>query len=293
MTNTIRARLTSLFPGPEKERLRQGIDEAWADFDHQIRCYGRKRLETSWAQSAVHNLLDAEQKLAAGKTAPGWISTHAAQRAILSNPENPERAVRAAVALRREKEKVTGWRANVITDLIGDSNGCTPVDIAKHQRHIVEALAVRDDYFRNNYFKISLRRRHLIQVACFLWFGILACVVASYRGVLPPPYDDRQQVLLVVLFGILGACLSVAQGLLASDVSARIPAQQTGAFVVWVRPAIGAAAALMALAVLDSRFLTLDTSLPGVTYLFAFAAGYSERFIVGAIEKMNPGKKSD
>jgi hypothetical protein len=285
MINTIRARLTSFFFQKE-ERLRQGIDEAWADFDHQIRCYGRKQLESSWAQSAVHNLLDAEQKLAAGKTEQGWISTHAAQRAILSNPENPERAVRAAVALRHEAEKVTGWRAKAITDLLGNSNGCIPVD----QQLIVEAIAVRDDYFRNNYFKISLRRRHLVQVACFLWTGILACVVASFYKLLPAPYHNGNQVFLVVLFGILGACLSVGQGLLASDVSARIPAQQAGAFVVWVRPAIGAAAALMALALLDSRFLSLDTSAPGVTYLLAFAAGYSERFIVGAIEKINPGK---
>jgi hypothetical protein len=49
----------------------------------------------------------------------------------------------------------------------------------------------------------------------------------------------------VILAGILGAGVSVAQSLLSTDVSAKIPAQQIGSFLVWMRPAIGAAAALV------------------------------------------------
>jgi hypothetical protein len=64
-----------------------------------------------------------------------------------------------------------------------------------------------------------------------------------------------------------------------------------------MRPAIGAAAALVVLALLDANgtvnLFRFDTSSSGVVGLFAFAAGYSERFIVGAIEKIsaieNPG----
>jgi uncharacterized membrane protein len=275
------------------ERLRKAIDEAWADFDDQIRQYGGKALETPWAQCAVRNLLDAEQKLASGRTEQGWVSASAAQRAILSNPANPERAERTAIALRYEAEKITGWRAKAISDLIRPPKGDQAPDAVRRQQNIVEAVSLRDDYFQNNYLKISLRRSHLARVARFLWIGILICLLASCFKLLPSPYDNRQQVLLVILFGIMGACLSVSQGLLSTDVSAKIPAQQIGAFVVWMRPAIGAAAALVALALLNAKVLTSDPAIPGIPYLFAFAAGYSERFIVGAIDKINPAKKPD
>jgi uncharacterized membrane protein len=280
--------------GSENEgRLRQVIDETWADFDDQIRQYGGKALETPWAQCAVRNLLDAEQKLASGRTEQGWVSASAAQRAILSNPANPERAERAAISLRYEAEKITGWRAKAIADLIRPAKGDAAPDPVKQQQRIVEAVSLRDDYYQNNYLKIALRRSHLARLARFLWTGILICFLASCFKALPSPYDNRQQVLLVILFGILGACLSVSQGLLSADVSAKIPAQQIGAFVVWMRPAIGAAAALLALALLNAKVLTFDPAVPGITYLFAFAAGYSERFIVGAIDKISPAKKSD
>ncbi|MEA2889248.1 MAG: hypothetical protein QOI05_41 [Bradyrhizobium sp.] len=281
--------------GSENEgRLRQAIDDTWADFDDQIRQYGSKALQTPWAQCAVRNLLDAEQKLASGRDEQAWASASAAQRAILSNPANPERAARAAISLRYEAEKkITGWRADAIAELIRPAKGDAAPDPVKQQQRIVEAMSLRDDYNQNNYLKIALRRSHLARLARFLWTGILICFLASCFKALPSPYDNRQQVLLVLLFGIIGAYLSVSQGLLNTDVSAKIPAQQIGAFVVWMRPAIGAAAALLALALLNAKVLTFDPAVPGITYLFAFAAGYSERFIVGAIDKISPAKKSD
>lgn len=292
--NGIFRAIDSFISGSENEgRLRQVIDETWTDFDDQIRQYGGKALETPWAQCAIRNLLDAEQKLAAGRTEQGWVSASAAQRAILSNPANPERAERAAISLRYEADKITGWRAKAIADLIRPAKGGAAPNPVEQQQRIVQAVALRDDYYQNNYLKIALRRSHLARLARFLWAGILICFLASCFKALPSPYDNRQQVLLVILFGIIGACLSVSQGLLSTDVSAKIPAQQIGAFVVWMRPAIGAAAALLALALLNARILTFDPALPGITYLFAFAAGYSERFIVGAIDKISPANKSD
>jgi hypothetical protein len=94
------------------------------------------------------------------------------------------------------------------------------------------------------------------------------------------------------LFGVLGACLSVAPGLLAANVSNKIPAQQIGSFVVWMRPAIGAAAALIALVLLHAnetfKIFNWKVDQTGLTIAIAFVAGYSERFIVGAIERISP-----
>ena len=96
----------------------------------------------------------------------------------------------------------------------------------------------------------------------------------------------------VILAGILGAGVSVAQSLLGADVSAKIPAQQIGSFLVWMRPVIGAAAALVAIALLGAgkEFKFLDENLfknPAAILVIAFVAGFSERFITGAIERIS------
>jgi len=83
--------------------------------------------------------------------------------------------------------------------------------------------------------------------------------------------------------------MSVSHGLLAADVSAKVPEQLIGAFVVSMRPAIGAVAALVALVILHAKdtfkFFDWDMHNSGIVIAVSFAAGFSERFIVGAIER--------
>jgi hypothetical protein len=91
----------------------------------------------------------------------------------------------------------------------------------------------------------------------------------------------------------MGAALSVARGLLAADVSAKIPAQQLGSFVVWMRPAIGATAALISFVLLQARAIRrfdLEPTNPAIVYTVAIVSGFCERFIVGAIEAISTNK---
>jgi hypothetical protein len=92
----------------------------------------------------------------------------------------------------------------------------------------------------------------------------------------------------------LGAVLSVARGLLVADISAKIPAQQIGSFVIWMRPAIGAAAALISFVLLNAKVFTVmdwDPASPTIIFTVAVVAGFSERFIVGAIERIAEGSE--
>lgn len=285
-----------LFGSAEKERLVQAIHETRSDFDEQIERSRENAGQSAWAKAADRNLNDAVQKLAAGKLEQGWISTLAAQRAILANPDNKKRIELVAISLRREADKLSGWRAKAITDLLCGAKGELRPDIMEDPERVIRAVELRDDYSHNNYFKIALRRRHLRQLFGILCLAIAVCMVASYKDLLPQSYNNTRQLGFVILFGVLGACISVGQGLLSSEVSVKIPAQQIGAFVVWMRPAIGAAAALAALAVLDANkavnILNLqDQQWSNVVGLLALAAGYSERFIVGAIEKLSSTTK--
>src|SRR5262249_12508032 len=87
----------------------------------------------------------------------------------------------------------------------------------------------------------------------------------------------------VIIFGILGAGVSVAQGLLSSDITTKIPAAKAASIVIWVRPAIGAVAALAATVLLHNNLLRNDELNSTLVLAIAFTAGFSERFIVGAL----------
>jgi hypothetical protein len=212
---------------------------------------------------------------------------------MLLNTKNADELVLAAVALRREAAKISGWREKAIMELICDGEELRPDVLDGSARtRIINALALRDDQFQTDYFKILLRRQHLFQLFVLLLTAIGISLLLSSCGVLPPPFDNVGLIIGVVIFGALGAALSVGRGLLATDVSARIPAQKIGSFVIWMRPAIGAAAALISFVLLNAEAFKLfdwDSTSPNVIFMVAIAAGFSERFIVGAIDRIAEG----
>jgi len=288
-----RALIDYLFGSPERDRLAGALSETWIDLDSELQKVGRGALTEPWARTAYRHLMQSETYLASWDLHQGWMSLAAAKRAMLSSPRDPELVARVATLLFHENEKLSGRRAKAVKDLICDEQGDLLQTLSKTPERVIDAVAIRDDQYQTTYFKILLRRRHLFQLFLVLLVAIVALVVFSWFGELPAPYDDAKGVLIVILFGVLGASLSVGQGLLATDLSAKIPMQQIGAFVVWMRPAIGAATALVALAVLHAndtfKFFGWDTSVPGVVVAVAFAAGYSERFILGALERISDG----
>jgi hypothetical protein len=144
-------------------------------------------------------------------------------------------------------DKVTGWRAKAISDLICDKDGALrKIDSPNDIFSVVDAVGLRDDHFNNAYFKILLRRRHLVLLLLILFLTVVFCLF-MWPPVVKTFLPQELQGPLGFATVILAAGVSVAQSLLSTDVSAKIPAQQIGSFLVWMWPAIGAAAALVAL----------------------------------------------
>jgi ADP-ribose pyrophosphatase YjhB (NUDIX family) len=288
-----KAALRCIFDSPDDKRLQSAISEAWIEIDHQIHLEGKEALTQVWTRTAFRSLLHAEKYLAERNLQQSWIAINAAQRAILANSRDPDRISRAAISLRREaKNKVSGWRSKAIDDLICTPDGELLPSLQTDTNRVIDAVALRDDYTQTQYHRISLRRRHLRQLFFVLLLGLGACLLLSFLGKLPEPFPTTKLVVAAILFGVLGAAVSVSIDLLTTDVSTKVPSQQLGAFAVWMRPVIGATAALMALVLLyvNQNFqvfgLGLDTKNAGVVIAIAFAAGFSERFIVGAIERL-------
>jgi hypothetical protein len=161
-------------------------------------------------------------------------------------------ARRTASRLRRETEKVTGWRAKAISDLICDKKGrLRNIDSQSEIFRVADALGLRDDLHTTAYFKIALRRRHLVNLFLLLLFAIAGCLLTWPVDFLPKT-GGRLGLAMIIFTGMLGAGVSVALSLMSTDASEKIPAQQIGSFLVWMRPAIGAATALAATALLGA-----------------------------------------
>ena len=289
-----RAFMYKVFGSPDRDRLAGAISEAWIEFDRQIQRDGPVVLTEPWARAACRLLLQADGYLADWNLEQGWVALRSAQRVMLINPNDKDSVSRAAITLRREAEEITGWRSNAIKDLIGEPTG------ELEPKRVIDALSLRDDQHNTTDFKILLRRRHLGHLFVLLVIGILLCLALSFWNKLPDLLNGTKVVAAVLLFGALGGAVSVSRGLLATRVSAKIPGQQIGSSEVLMRPAIGAMLALVALIILFANtkvkifgllhFKKLDASDPlliGVILLSAFVAGYSEQFILGAIERIS------
>jgi len=264
--------ISSLSKTPELDRLASAVAQAWIDLDKQV---GAARTPTT---ACVHS----PDALRTGGSRPTDPNALAAQKYLIL-ADHIDKVQRAAVGLRREAKKISGWRGDAIIDFLDKAK--TPDPKAPWDvKWILDAVALRDDYFQTTYFKITLRRRHLRRLSVGLAAMLALFLVLSWFGVFDEVLDKPALVTAVIIFGILGACVSVGQGFLWSDVAAKIPTQQLGASAVWVRPAIGAAAALAALALL--RAGNIKEATPAFVLAIAFTAGYSERYIVGAVDHL-------
>jgi hypothetical protein len=294
---TVRRRLTEwircIFGSPNYDRLVSEI----AQTDFELKQEIESGAGDAKVLASAKTLLDeAKKSLKTNDLQTGWVLITATQREVL-RASNIEAFRRRKIELRHETEsKIGGWRKKAIKDfldaadtaLTGSTGGGSKENDAKD--YIINALAIRDNCFHNDYFKLTLRKWHLFNLSVVIWTALLIILILSFIQKIPQPFQNGWLTAAVILFGLLGACVSIAQGIMASGLTDKIPAQQLGAFVFSVRPGIGAAAALVSLALLNSGYLTFpnkDAPSQVIFLLVAFAAGYSERFIMGAVGRMS------
>ena len=281
-----------LFGSLEYDRLLRTIAATRSELDVEYLEWKEAHnndLMAPWAKAAEGLLTKAQNNLQGWQLESGWDAVLAAQRYMLSNPDKIDRIDRVKIILCRELKKIDGWRAEAIKDLVlkfDQSGGCNN---QSNVSYIVDAIALRDDSSQNTWYKISLRRRHLVLLCLILWAALAICFAGSLFGMLPEFLDKSSLVAAVLIFGVLGASVSVAQSLVDDRINSRIPMQQVGSFLIWMRPGIGAAAALVVLAILKAniqlKILQADAVGDPVIVALAFAAGLSERFIVGAVDR--------
>lgn len=277
-----------LFGSTQYERLKNALDKYEIRLQHRI---DRQPfvLGSPWAKAAKECLGRARQALKGSHFDSGWQHLHTAQSLeIWVYTDDEVRTARHAAC--REATKLTGWRKETVESLVcSDSAAPNPQNVESRRRELYQATLIRNEQFNNLYHKIRVRARSL-KVAFF----VLAVIVIAAPLLARIFWTREWKMLAAVEFiGVLGAALSVASSLTRSSVDASIPQQVLASVVTWMRPAIGAGAALAAYLFLRAGLVpALKPTSTAAALVIAFIAGFSERFIAGAVSNIVPNENN-
>jgi len=291
-------KLQSFWPSPESERLLAELSVVRSEFDRRAKSQQPCSTEAPWLSEAKANLAKAERDFHDHRYQAAWIELKAAQRSTIFDPEDKSGAESLATALWRDAEAMEeGRRRKAMLGLLSDKDLLRP-NIQDEPARIAKAAELLDDYFDTQYYRIELRRLHLVTLFWMLLGALVVLVALAYSArielfVSDYPVDDKvgsaDRLVTVILLGMLGAALSIAQTIATSDLTSKITAQRVVSFMVWMRPVIGATAAVVAYVLLlanqQLKVFNFDTNFTVVSVV-AIVAGFSERFIIGALDRV-------
>lgn len=189
------------------------------------------------------------------------------------------------------KKLAKSWRSTAIENLLTiDKNDGTipPVE------QIAEAISIRDEHFSNQYFKIELIGRQigillLMVVANLFLIGLLLNAWPAADGGIPLAADipeiDVTFLSLIFLFGMLGGILTTLVSIVRSESGGTIPE----CFLDWkmtiARPGLGGAAAIVVFLGTNAGIPGLSADTIGAAFFIAVASGFTERILIGALQK--------
>ena len=294
--SSLRRTRQGIWPSATHRRLARAVACYTIELDHLIqraeeakRKAGDSAATLPWADAARNLLDDAQQALEDNDTDRGWRCFNAAQRMELfglAELDSSALRARAQTILREANEKVPSWRKLAVEDLLGGegqlkgSVGVTEVFYA-HQ--------ILYEHYDNLYHKLGAIRRQMTILALT---GLLALLTTLLRVAYGLPLagdavkvEDPQFVVSVALFGLMGASLSGIFSLASGSIGVRIPERLLNSWISVSRLVTGAVAALVVYNFLISGLLQVgDETTSGLILAVSFAAGFSERLVVRAVE---------
>lgn len=218
-----------------------------------------------------------------------WDCLHQFDDARLEAMEPAERSVHWASLAAEASEKLKGWRAQAAGALVKDVGAKTAPSLVvlRELERQVTAEA------QNRQHKIEIyEKRTLPSLIVFLGLVVLGFALFYHRTVNNPDASDvlvawAHRLMLGMLAGALGGILSMTFSLGQADLSKKIPDLRYSALVTTIRPLLGAAVAIPVVVIVNSGYVELKGFEPRDALLtFCFIAGFSERWFLGTMEKL-------
>lgn len=282
------------FIAPERKRLAAEVSVLSARFSRMTAGKNVDKLE--WASAARGFLEAADRERRDRDLDAGWKYVHEASRQMIDGLTDSDLAA-AVLAKRQEAEaKLAGWRREAVRALLAtpaqarSSKAAVKIETRTALR---QATALLDEATDNTYFKMRVVRRQMaflsftLLVLTIAFVLILACTDAytAMRG-------SRLATAVAgggMILGGMAACLSGLISFAQSSPEQRIPAHLANVTITLLRPVIGGVSALAAMLFLDAGILNLSAGIS--MWVVAFAFGFSERLIVGALDNLGSRSK--
>lgn len=239
-----------------------------------------------WAKAAHDEIENSQKYLDEERNIEGgWMSLHAARRHAIYGL-SPDELLLQASMLRAEAKKIQSWRGEEMVKLLDVKDSELTV------YRIVDATALRDEYFSNQYHKIWLVGSQITILLACCGAGLLLLFVPFLVSSSRQPQDTLnpwgyQMVGAVLFFGLLGAAFSAAGSLMNPNATAKIPERVANLFVTIARTFFGSGVGLAGYAMYQAKALNFhfgdDTSGPGSALAIAFLFGFTGELLIARV----------
>jgi 8-oxo-dGTP diphosphatase len=284
----LRRRLVPLVHATRWRRLVCEIETA----EREMRARAALKPAASGTFGALRPVLArASQAAQAGHIDCGWRLLHAARRLELLGLESDERNA-AAVGIRQEADKLGEWRKQAVIALLAVKDGQD-----QQPAQVFRAAVLRDEHYDNEAYKDALHRGGDLRVALVLMAVLAGLLRLAHAGWLQAEawakrvdggVDLYKALVVVGLFGLLGATLSAIVRARQVRASTRIPEIATSVRVTTLRLLMGGGSAILLYFVsqsgLANEIFTFDTTSPSAVLPIAFVAGFTERLVLRVVE---------
>ncbi|MEE8295812.1 MAG: hypothetical protein V3R64_08880 [Sphingomonadales bacterium] len=251
-------------------------------------------------ERAVGQAREAYKALEDGEVDGAWKCFNYARRLeILSFEEHELEAFRLTLSKEGQSEKISKWRREAIEENLKALKNKT--DIKKKKPYVFEAARILGVNGDNEHFKISLLRNNITILLSTLgallimfWFLLDTSSAVLYfkslaalkeGATLTPPF--KLVIMGAFVLGAIGACLTGLFSLTRMTTGGRGPERIASTLITLSRPAIGGASALAAIFFLQSKIISFGDLTLATYWAVAFSFGFSERLVIGTVEKMN------
>ena len=264
---------------------------------------------TDWIRPSLELLDCADDALRRGELDAGWSFLWEAERTAIDRFNQGSFEVEVSATLSEARNKLGGWRKETVEAAIGlDRNlyGSSPSDVGR----LREAMRILHGHHGNTHAKradmefqiraLAIITFVVVVILLFLLPSLDPAIGAQAGAATGDVVGDaavpdrllsvpRSLLSAIVLFGVMGACLTGTRSIIARGLKGRRPERSITMWVTLTRPVIGAAAAMATFAVLSAGLLGLSGPSTVWTVLsVAFASGFSEQLVVNAVDKVVP-----
>ena len=213
----------------------------------------------------------------------GWKAVNAARRLGFNTMTDDKDRAHAAAAIRAEiesKVREGSWRAKAIQETL-TCGGTAQGNVVPSSRALIEAQLILDEHAANVYRRLDVFAVLMGWVMAAMVVVLVVLVTGIELGWFAPlehPFDDPASTLGVIVLGALGALVSTATSTIAGE-GRRLPEMVTGWVSALLRPVLGGASAVIVVLALVSGLQDTVSTQGARVWIFAVAAGFSERLL--------------